>query len=242
MTHPQIGLLTFGDARQHEWENLFRGLTEPRHRQMVEYLGALPLELNAFSEVARTRTEIDAQADELKAAGVEALVAHVPCWTGPNLVVHGVQRMDLPTVLVSNKHPGTHGTVGLLGAGGALDQIGYPHLRIRESFDTPALGDKILPFLRAASAAARLRGQVFGLFGGRSLGIDTGTIDPMQWRRQFGVDVEHIDQLEIVRRAELIDRASEADMVDWLENRHAHQPGERERLAKLSNGDIRRGV
>ena len=115
MTHPQIGLLTFGDARQHEWENLFRGLTEPRHRQMVEYLGALPLELNAFSEVARTRTEIDAQADELKAAGVEALVAHVPCWTGPNLVVHGVQRMDLPTVLVSNKHPGTHGTVGLLG-------------------------------------------------------------------------------------------------------------------------------
>jgi L-fucose isomerase len=209
--------MSFGDARKHEWENLFRGLTEPRHKRMAGYLQALPLELHAFDEVARTKAEIDAQVDQLKATGVEALVAHVPCWTGPNLVARGVQRMSLPTVLVSNKHPGTHGTVGLLGAGGALDQIGYSHLRVWESFDTSALADKILPFLRAASAVARLRGQVFGLFGGRSLGIDTGTIDPMQWRRQFGVDVEHIDQLEIVRRADRIGKESEAGMITWLE-------------------------
>ncbi len=230
MNHPRVALMTFGDARKHEWENLFRGLTEPRHKRMVEYLQALPIELHAFDEVARTRGEIDGQVDQLKAAGVEALVAHVPCWTGPNLVVRGVQRADLPTVLVSNKHPGTHGTVGLLGAGGALDQIGYPHLRVRESFDTSALADKILPFLRAASAAARLRGQVFGLFGGRSLGIDTGTFDPMQWRRQFGVDVEHIDQLEIIRRAEGIARKSEAGMVAWLEENAASVDYDGQRL------------
>jgi L-fucose isomerase len=221
MTQPKTGLMTFGDARQHEWENLFRGLTEPRHKRMVEYLQALTLELSAFDEVARTRDEIDSQADQLRAAGVEALVAHVPCWTGPNLVVRGIQRLSLPTVLVSNKDPGTHGTVGMLGAGGALDQIGYPHLRIREGFDTSALADRILPFLRAASAVARLRGQTYGLFGGRSLGIDTGTIDPMQWRRQFGVDVEHIDQLEIVRRAEEVDNQATAEMVTWLEQNAA---------------------
>ena len=217
MNEPKVGLMTFGDARKHEWENLFRGLTEPRHRQMVEYLGGLPVELHSFDEVARTREQIDAQVDELKAAGAEAFVVHLPCWTAPNLVVRGVQRMKLPTLLVSNKHPGTHGTVGLLGAGGALDQIGYPHLRIREGFDSPALADKMLPFVRAASAVARLRGRVFGLFGGRSLGIDTGSIDPMQWRRQFGVDVEHIDQLEIIRLAEQIGDEPAGEMVAWLE-------------------------
>jgi L-fucose isomerase len=222
--------MTFGDARKHEWENLFRGLTEPRHKRMVEYLQELPLQLHASDEVARTRAEIDAQVDRLKAVGAEAFVAHVPCWTGPNLVVRAVQRMSLPTVLVSNRHPGTHGTVGLLGAGGALDQIGYPHLRVRESFDTSALADKMRPFLRAASAVARLRGQVFGLFGGRSLGIDTGTIDPMQWRRQFGVDVEHIDQLEIVRRAERIGEDSEAGMVAWLEENVASVEYDNQRL------------
>jgi L-fucose isomerase len=217
MTKPKIALMTFGDAREHEWKNLFRALTEPRHKRIIEYFIPLPVELQYLDEVARTQEQIDAQVDQLKAAGVTALIAHVPCWTAPNLVVRGIQRMNLPTVLVSNREPGTHGTVGLLGAGGALDQIGYPHLRLRESFETPRLGEKIMPFLRAAAAVMQLRGQVFGLFGGRSLGIDTGSIDPMQWRRQFGVDVEHIDQLEIIRRAELIEQEQSVKMVNWLE-------------------------
>lgn len=217
MKKPNVALITFGDAREHEWENLFRGLTEPRHERMQKYLNALPLKLHAHEAVARSKEEIDTQVDALKAAGAEVLVAHLPCWTSPNLVVRGVQRMGLPTVMVSNKHPGTHGTVGLLGASGALDQIGYPHMRIRGSFDTSTIADKALPFLRAASAVHRLRGKVFGLFGGRSLGIDTGTFDPMQWRRQFGVDVEHIDQLEIIRRAEKVDAKLSEEMVAWLE-------------------------
>jgi len=126
MSDPKAGLMTFGDAREHEWNNLFRGLTEPRHKSIIEYFQNLPVELCYFEAVARTKDQIDTQIDELKALGVEALIVHLPCWTSPNLVVRGVQRMGLPTILVSNKHPGTHGTVGLLGAGGALDQIGYP--------------------------------------------------------------------------------------------------------------------
>ena len=219
MNQPKVGLITFGDAREHEWNNLFRGLTEPRHESLVKYLSQLPVELHSLTEVARSKEQIDAQVDQLKAIGVTAFVAHIPCWTSPNLVVRGVQRMDLPTILVSNRDAGTHGSVGLLGAGGALDQIGYPHLRVWQGLDTPALGEKVLPFIRAASAVAQLRGQVFGMFGGRSLGIDTGVIDPMQWRRQFGVDVEHIDQLEIIRRAELIGGEASDKMVSWLEQK-----------------------
>lgn len=217
MNKPKVALMTFGDAREHEWNNLFRGLTEPRHERIIEYFKDLPVEQHSFSEVARSKEQIDAQVDKLKAAGAEVFVAHIPCWTSPNLVVRGVQRMDLPTILVSNKHPGTHGTVGLLGAGGALDQIDYSHLRIRASFDDTALADKALPFIRAASAVEQLPGKVFGLFGGRSLGIDTGTFDPMQWRAQFGIDVEHIDQLEIVRRAEMIPAKQTEKFVAWLE-------------------------
>ena len=221
MNQPNVALITFGDAREHEWENLFRGLTEPRHARLIDYFQALPVALHAHEAVARTKEQIDAQVDALKAEGAEALIAHLPCWTSPNLVVRGVQRMDLPTVLVSNKHPGTHGTVGLLGASGALDQIGYPHLRVRAGFDTSDIADKALPFLRAASAVKQLHGKVFGLFGGRSLGIDTGSFDPMQWRRDFGIDVEHIDQLEIVRRAETIDADLSDEMVTWLEQNAA---------------------
>ena len=219
MNPPKVGLMTFGDARDHEWAKLFQGLTEPRHENAVKYFQKLPVELVSFDNVARKIDEIADQADQLKAAGVESLVAHVPCWVSPNMVLRGVQRINLPTLLLSNKEPGTHGSVGLFGAAGALDQIGFPHIRIREAFDGPdpdAVANKALSFIRAASAVTRLKGRNFGLFGGRSLGIDTGTFDPMQWRRQFGVDAEHIDQLDIIRLAEEVSEEETQKTMDWL--------------------------
>jgi L-fucose isomerase len=221
MCQPKVGLITFGDARVHEWENYFRYHTEPRHRQAIDYFRNIPVKLFWSKDVARQKQDIDNQVDALKAAGAESFIAHVPCWTSPNLVVRGVERMNLPTVLMGNKHPSTHGTVGFLGAGGALDQIGKTHLRIREDYDGPnakAIEDKAMPLIRAASVAARLPGKVFGIFGGRSLGIDTGTLDPMQWRRMFGVDVEHIDQLEIIRRSEHVPEDKTDQMLKWLED------------------------
>jgi len=220
MSDPKVGLITFGDNRPHEWENVFKGLTEPRHQQALEFLDSEPIELHSSSQVARHKDEIDAQADALIAAGVEALVAHTPCWTSPNLVVRGIQRLNLPTMVLTNKSPATHGMVGFLGTCGTLDQLGYPHLRVRVDLDqaeAEGVTQKTLPFFRAATVKARLRGKTFGLFGGRSLGIDTGTFDPLQWKRMFEIDTEHIDQLEIIRRAELVSDERTDHMMKWLE-------------------------
>lgn len=219
MAAPKVGFITFGDERAHEWERVFRRLTEGKHAEALAFFSGLgaAVELCAFDTVARTRDDIESQAAALRAAGAEVLVAHTPCWTAPNLVLHGVQAVGLPTALLSNKSAATHGTVGMLGAGGALDQVGYRHFRVREDFDSPALPGKLLPFFRAAAAVKRLRGSVFGMFGGRSLGIDTGSFDPMQWRALFGVDAEHIDQLEIIRRADRMAAEEAAPMTEWLD-------------------------
>ena len=219
MRQPTVGLITFGDERAHEWEAVFRGLTEPRHAQVRSSLDAYPVELCSSASVARTKDEIDGQVEALRNAGVDVLIAHLPCWTAPNLVVRAVQALNVPTVLLSNRSAATHGTVALLGAGGALDQIGYPHLRVREDPSDSAGRAALLPFVRAAAAVSGLRGEVFGMFGGRSLGIDTGTFDPMQWRAQFGIDVEHIDQLEIIRRADAIGEDRGATAATWLTDR-----------------------
>ncbi len=220
MNPPRVALLTFGDNRAHEWEKVFKTLTEEKHEQALNYFSRMPVELHASADVVRHQQEIDARVDEMKIAGAETLIAHVPCWTSPNLVVRAVQRAALPTVVLSNRSPATHGTVGFLGTCGTLDQIGYPHLRLREDFQAPNpdnIADSILPYLRAVSARTRLRGKVFGLFGGRSLGIDTGTFDPMQWKNIFGVDTEHIDQLEIIRRTETVSEEKTRKMLKWLE-------------------------
>lgn len=214
---PKVGLITFGDERQYEWEKVFKNLTVPRHDSAIEYFSKLPIDLIVAESVARTRAEIREQVDHLLASKVDVLVAHVPCWTSPNLVVYGIQRLNLPTILLSNKSPATHGTVGYLGAAGALDQIGYSFIRVREDFENEdAISKNTIPYIRAAFTVTRLRGMVFGMFGGRALGIDTGTIDPMQWRAMFGVDVEYIDQLEIIRRADLVLDQPVEDTMKWL--------------------------
>ena len=94
MSLPKIGLVTFGDHRKHEWENYFSGLAIPRHQEIIDYLQQLPVELSFSEQVARTKFDIDEQIDVLKAAGVAVVVAHIPCWTSPNLVVRGVQRLN----------------------------------------------------------------------------------------------------------------------------------------------------
>ena len=219
MSKPRVGLMTFGDERQDMWDKLFGSLTMPRHDEAVDYLKTLPVELFSNEAVARTREQINAQADELNRCRVDVLVAHIPCWTSPNLVIHGIQRLDKPVVLVTSKSAATHGMVGFFGAGGSLQQIGRPHLRIRENFFTESMTGKLLPFLNAAAAVSLLQGAVFGFFGGRSLGIDTGSFDPMQWRKMFKVDVEHIDQLDIIRRADTIESSRTDKMTAWLEQK-----------------------
>ena len=71
-----------------------KGMTEPRHQQAIKYFQTLPIDLHTDQSVARHKVDIDAQVDALKAAGIETLIVHTPCWTSPNLVVRGVQRAE----------------------------------------------------------------------------------------------------------------------------------------------------
>lgn len=216
---PKVGMITFSDAREHEYKVLYEEKTAARIKRTVEYFADYEMELHTFDTVARSPQDIDRQTDELKKKGVEVFIANIPCWTWPNGVVRGVLNMGLPTILLSNDDPGTHGTVGFLGSGGALNQIGYKHLRIQQDFtdEHPNLFDtKMMPYIRAAAAVRKLQGRIFGFIGGRSLGIDTGSFDPMQWKKLFQIDSDHIDHEEIVRRAEAIDESRVEAVFRWL--------------------------
>ncbi|GAA0181285.1 L-fucose/L-arabinose isomerase family protein [Clostridium sediminicola] len=216
MSKPRVGLITFGDPRDHEYNNFFKRYAEPKYFDGIEYFSSLPIDLVYGEKVACTIQDIDEQVDMLKKAGVESYIAYNPCWSWPNMVVRSVIALDLPTVLVTNCDPGTHGTVGLLGIGGTLSQIGKPHIRIRADFGDKVFEEKMMPYLQAAQVASKLKGEIFGMFGGRSLGIDTGVHDPMQWKAKFGIDTDHIDQLEIIRQADMIDEDRVEKMTKWL--------------------------
>lgn len=76
--------------------------------------------------------------------------------------------------------------------------------------------EKIVTFACCAKVVNRLNGQKYGLLGGRSLGMYSSTVSMQDWQEKFGIDVEHIDQLEIVRRAEEVDEEQVEKAFAWL--------------------------
>jgi L-fucose/D-arabinose isomerase len=74
----------------------------------------------------------------------------------------------------------------------------------------------VIAFLRAATTVNRLRGETFGLFGGRPMGMYTAVADQDQWQDLFGIDVEHTDQWEIVRGAGEVPDEKVEKAFDWL--------------------------
>lgn len=106
--------------------------------------------------------------------------------------------------------------VSMLAAGGGLDHEGIEHFRVAGDVNEKEVLEKIVTFAKCAKVVSSLSGQKYGLIGGRSLGMYSTTVSMQDWQEKFGVDVEHIDQLEIVRKAEEVDDAQVEKAYKWL--------------------------
>ncbi len=153
--------------------------------------------------------------DQITRGRADSLIIHLPIWADPIFSLKLANLSKLPTILVGNQRPETSSMVGLLGAGGSLDQIGYTHFRVFDQHTEEGM-KRIQAFIRAAGAVSHLRGQTLGLFGGPSLGIFTAGADPVLWQQLFGLNIEYVDQLEIQNQAERMDPDKVKTIFDWL--------------------------
>jgi L-fucose/D-arabinose isomerase len=170
------------------------------------------------SGILNSASQVSQFAEEVVRYGARMLIIHIPIWADPILTIKLANRLNVPIMVMGNSRPETSSIVGLLGAGGALDQIGRQHIRMFDH-QAPESRSMIRAFIRAAAAYSQLRGQTLGLFGGRSLGIFTAVADPAQWQRLFGVDIETIDQMEIMQAAEAIPDEEVAIHVEWFKKK-----------------------
>ena len=225
---PRVGLLTMSDGRASvhgDVESFARG-AEDRVAGALEAQGH---EVLRGHEVVWTNEGAVAEARRLAASRPDVTIFNIPVWAFPHFSMLAASETPGPLVLLSNLDPAYPGMVGLLAAGGALDQVGRVHARVCGDVADPGLLVELGAQIAAGAAVQGLRGQTFGRIGGRPMGMYTAVASSDQWLRQFGVDVEEIDQFELVRRAELIDPARAAAARGWLE-RHAagvHYDGER---------------
>jgi len=214
----RLGLLSFSDGRERVHAGLAPDVQAHADKIKTILEGTGAVVVVPAGEIVHSHATAQQMARQMAAQQLDGYLYNIPVFAFPNYVVIAAQILGRgPHLLLGPHDPRYPGLTGLLAAGGALTQVGIAHERLWLDLDDPATPGQVLAFARASAAANRLRGQVYGLVGGRSIGMLTGTAPGELWQQQFGVDADHVDEAEVVRRTTLVPAAEVAAAKDWLE-------------------------
>lgn len=217
MEKVKIGILTISDGRRYIHEDLLETNQQYQARLSRALEATGEIEVVAGTEIIWTPKIARREAQRLAAAGVSMTIFNYAIWAFPHLTGVAAQFAPGPFLLFSNLHPSEPGMVALLAAAGLMDQIGATYKRLWGDIDDPAVCHSVMAYIRAARAISQVKGQTYGLFGGRPLGMLTAVANQDEWLAKFGVDVEHIEQYDIMRYAERCEPAKVDHALAWLE-------------------------
>jgi len=212
----RVGILTFGDGR----DFLQQPLAEVNARflrQLVERLEGDGFDVITGTEVLNKNPVAVREGRRMAAENVDCVIFNFSVWAWPQYARMAAQFLPQPILMFSTVNPEFPGLVGMLANAGSLDQTGIPFYKTFGDIAEDAVLARVRSRILAISAANRLRGQTYAHFGGRSLGIDTAVADPALWMQKFGIDVDHVDQMELVRRAELEMTKSDSRINEAME-------------------------
>jgi L-fucose/D-arabinose isomerase len=216
----RVALLTMSDGRDFVARDLI-GFCSEAEDAVAAALERSGHQVERGGEPVSTSQAATSMARRLAASHPDLTIFHYPVWAFPHFTMLAASATTGPLLLLGSIDPVYPGMVGMLAAGGALDQIGRTHVRAWGSIADPAVLQRVLGYVSAGLAVSQLRGSTFGRIGGRPMGMYTAVADADQWIDTFGVDVEEIDQWELVRRSESVNGKRVAAAADWLEKTSA---------------------
>jgi L-fucose isomerase len=157
--------------------------------------------------------------EDLRRAGCRSLILLFNVWNFPYLVwplLNTVGR-DVPVLSLSNNQGAYPGNVGLLATDGALRQVGVRTHRIVGDVSDEETQDAVVDWIRAAQAVTTIRNEVYGLYGGHSMGMETGFFHLVPTIKALGTNAYQIDQLWLVERMRAVDAGEARVGREWLE-------------------------
>lgn len=215
----RIGLLSFSDGRERVHQTLSSEIAANARLLQTKLEESGQVRVVVASEIIWRHAQAREQARAVACQETDGTILNVSVFAFPNLARIAAACGQPPFLAFSPVYGGLPGLGGMLAVAAGLEQTGVSCERVYGSLDHAATVDRLLVFCRAAHAVNGLKGRVLGLIGGRSIGMVTGEANTDLYYAKFGLDVDHFDQLEIVRRAALIpdDRVEKA--FRWLVER-----------------------
>jgi len=227
---PKIGIIGFSDGEPAVHEEL-KGIVQAQLDIIIKALsesGEVDI-VPARALISSVRIAKE-EAEYMVGQNVDGIIFSYGVFAFPNFSAIAANFGKPPYLLAANLNPQWPGMVSMLAAGGALHHLGIEHFRVSGDINDPEILQEYLQFARCAKTVNSLKGQKYGLIGGRSLGMYSATADMQDWQRIFGVDIDHMDQSEIVRIAGTIPQQQVEKGFAWLETNVGHIYYDNDRL------------
>ncbi|OGV68207.1 MAG: hypothetical protein A2498_14970 [Lentisphaerae bacterium RIFOXYC12_FULL_60_16] len=216
MIKPKVGFIVYGVHKD--------GLKDPMGTPFIDAalvarakktLRMAGLDLVEHPVVIATKTEArTCLASFKKRDDVDALVFFSGTWVWAAHLMAAVRDYAMTgRGLVFWTHPGSQGwrPVGGLVMHGGLLEVGIPHRFVYGACDNATDVGQITAWCRASAMRQRLNLSTFGAFGGRGMGQTCGAVDPSQWMRLFGIDIDSRDTTQLLKTARAISAAELKD-------------------------------
>ncbi len=220
-----IGIAMLNDEREHVWrENNPENMAVVQQwakiiRQGVKNIDGSAPEVVVGSEIIVSVRTAQKVGEELRRAGCKQIIMCYNVWNFPFLAwpfVNGVGR-DLPILSLSNNQGKYPGNVGLLATDGALRQVGLRTHRIVGDIDDPQVHAQVFDWIRASQALTTMRNEVYGIYGGHSMGMETGYFHLVPTIKYLGTTGRQIDQLWLVEVMKEVDEKEVERGLEWFE-------------------------
>ena len=133
-----IAVMTVSDGRSYVHREIETFGLNVQERIVAALAGAGHRVVTAEGDIHSNASAV-AIARELAAARPDLTIVNVPVWAFPHFTVLAVRETTGAVLLFSNIDPQYPGMVGMLAAGGGLDQIGRQHERAWGEVEDPAV-------------------------------------------------------------------------------------------------------
>jgi L-fucose isomerase len=225
MRTTSIGIAMLNDERQHVWEQnnpanmaVVNQWADILRKGLTNIDGSAP-QVVVGSEIITSVRVAQKVGEELRRAGCRVVIMCYNVWNFPFLTWPFINSVgpDVPILSLSNNNGKFPGNVGLLATDGALRQAGVRTHRIVGDIDSPQTHQQVFDWVRAAGAVTTIRNEVYGMYGGHSMGMETGYFHMVPTIKSLGCTLRQIDQLWLLKVMENeVDEAEVEKGFKWL--------------------------